>query len=414
MRHRRLFRRKRNRILIALSGVIFIYAFATSIMQYNLALVADNFSSTYTIFGILMGLPWLFSLLTDIPVGAIADRFGRKRTIVLGLLGLGTSGVLLYFSQDVFWLFLVLSIFGIFEGFLTVAGMASVIAASRDGEEHRFVGFYEGMSEMGYVIGSLAAGAVLVWVSWQSPFLIFSGFCYLAAIMAWRLIPDERKPHESFKHALTLVYTRDRIYFAEIKEFFSAGKVAYFISFFTILSGMWYEFLWAMEPVLIQENGISPFFGGLALSLFMVTLALFDYPIGAWMDKTQNRFISIVIGLFIGAVGIGVFALVDSILAILLVAIVTGIGMSFFDVGLDGLFDTFSDHHRRGYMTGVWQAAEDVGFIIGPVLGGVLADAFGLREAFVIFGTLFFLSSLWVLYERSTIKKYEHIPPMAG
>ncbi len=413
MRHRRLFRRKRSQILVALSGVIFIYAFATSIMQYNLALVADNFSSTYTIFGILMGLPWFFSLLTDIPVGALADRFGRKRTIILGLIGLGISGLLLYISHDIFWLFWVLSIFGIFEGFLTVAGMASVIAASRDGEEHRFIGFYEGTSEMGYVTGSLAAGAILVWVSWQSPFLIFSGFCFLAALLAWRFVPNDKGLQEPFEQAVGLVYTKDRIYFAEIREFFSVGKIAYIVGFFTILNGMWYEFLWAMEPVLIAENGVSPFFGGLALSFFMITLALFDYPIGAWMDKTQHRFFSIVIGLFIGAAGIAVFALAGSVITILLVAIVTGVGMSFFDVGLDGLFDTFSNHHRRGYMTGVWQAAEDVGFIIGPVIGGVLADIFGLRGSFVVFGALFFISSLWVFYEKSTIKKYENIAHIA-
>lgn len=409
MRHRRLFRlRRRNQALAALSGVIFIYAFATSIMQYNLALVADEFTPTYTIFGILMGLPWLFSLLTDIPVGALADRFGRKLTITLGLLGLGTSGVLLYFSQDVWWLFWVLSIFGVFEGFLTVAAMASIVAASRRGEEHHFIGFYEGSSELGYVLGSLAGGIILAWASSQTPFFIFSTFCYLAALFAWTVIPSDRKSHEPFWQALRDIYLKDHVYLAEIREFFSAGRLAYFIGFFTLLSGMWYEFLWAMEPILIKDMGLSPFFGGLALSLFMITLALFDYPIGLWMDKTQHRYASIVLGLFIGAIGIAIFAFTQNVASLLMVAVITGIGMSFFDVGLDGLFDSFSNNRRRGYMTGVWQAAEDVGFIIGPVFGGVIADIFGLRQAFLVFGALFLFSIIWVFFEKNTIGQYEY------
>lgn len=58
-------------------------------------------------------------------------------------------------------------------------------------------------------------------------------------------------------------------------------------------------------------------------------------------------------------------------------------------------------------MTGVWQSAEDIGFVLGPILGGILADALGLGGVFRLFGIIFLLSILWVLWERQTIRKYE-------
>lgn len=83
-------------------------------------------------------------------------------------------------------------------------------------------------------------------------------------------------------------------------------------------------------------------------------------------------------------------------------------GFIFFYIAVNGLFDSFSDHHRRGYMTGVWQSAEDMGFVIGPIFGGIIADFFGLRGAFLAFGILFLASALWVLRERKSIKRYEN------
>src|SRR3989344_9332430 len=121
---------KRGKTLLALSIVIFIYTLATSILQYNLALFTDALAASYTLFGFVMGLPWLFSLLTDMPTGALAERFGKKRTIVLGLLGLAASCLFFYFVSGLFQLFWGLVLFSVFEGFLTVAGMASVIAVS--------------------------------------------------------------------------------------------------------------------------------------------------------------------------------------------------------------------------------------------------------------------------------------------
>ena len=87
MRHIRLFRiQRRDKTLFALAAVILTYTFATSIMQYNLALFTDALAPTYTLFGIVMGLPWFFSLLTDMPTGAFADGVSRKYSVVLGFL----------------------------------------------------------------------------------------------------------------------------------------------------------------------------------------------------------------------------------------------------------------------------------------------------------------------------------------
>ena len=410
MRHLRLFRiQRRSKTLLALSAVILTYTFATSIMQYNLALFTDALASTYTLFGLIMGLPWFFSLLTDMPIGAFADRFGRKRTIVFGLLGLGASGILFYMVSGLLQLFWALVIFGIFEGFLTVAGMASVIATSPTGKENQFIGGYSSASALGYFIGPLAGGLAVAWFGDRTPFLIFGAVCFAAAIIAQIFIGKyNRHTRETFFRAIRNIFIKDHLYFAELKEFFSAGRLSVFVSFFMLLVGMWSEFIWAMEPLLVSSIHASPIIGGIILSAFVAPFALLDYPVGRWIDRTQKRFFSILFGLILGGSGIILFSFASHPYALILFAVLVSTGFVFFYVAVNGLFDSFSDHHRRGYMTGVWQSAEDIGFILGPIFGGIMADLFSLRGAFLVFGITFLLSILWVLRERKNIQQYEY------
>ncbi|HEY4523397.1 MAG TPA: MFS transporter [Candidatus Paceibacterota bacterium] len=416
MRHLRLFRvQKRGKTLLALSAVILTYAFATSIMQYNLALFTDALAPSYTLFGLVMGLPWFFSLLTDMPTGAFADRFGRKRTIVLGLLGLGASGILFYMVSGLLQLFWALVIFGTFEGFLTVAGMASVIAASPTGKENQFIGGYSSASAFGYFIGPLAGGLAVAWFGNRTPFLIFGAICFVAAVVAQIFIREYGyHVYETFFETIKNIFKKDRLYSAELREFFSAGRLSLFIVFFMLLVGMWSEFIWAMEPLFMNQLHTSPVIGGVILAAFVAPFTFLDYPVGRWIDRTQKRFFSILFGLILGGSAIILFSLTSHLYVLVLLAVLVSTGFVFFYIAVNGLFDSFSDHHRRGYMTGVWQSAEDIGFVLGPILGGVLADFFGLRGAFFVFGFTFLLSIFWVLWERKNIKKYERNYSDAG
>ena len=410
MRHLRLFRiQRRGKTLLALSAIILIYTFATSIMQYNLALFADSLAPTYTLFGLVMGLPWFFSLLTDMPIGAFADRFGRKRTIVLGLLGLGASGVIFYMVSGLLQLFWALVIFGMFEGFLTVAGMASVIATSPSGKENQFIGGYSSASAFGYFIGPLAGGLAVAWFGGRTPFLIFGTICFIAAAIAQIFIREyNHRAHETFFRTIRNIFIKDHLYSAELKEFFSVGRLSFFVGFFMLLVGMWSEFIWAMEPLFVNSIHTSPIIGGIILSAFVAPFALLDYPVGRWIDRTQKRFFSILFGLILGGSGIILFSFASHPYALVSLAVIVSTGFVFFYIAVNGLFDSFSDRHRRGYMTGVWQSAEDIGFVLGPIFGGIIADFLGLRGAFLIFGATFLISILWVLWEKENIQQYEY------
>lgn len=239
-------------------------------------------------------------------------------------------------------------------------------------------------------------------------FLFFGTICFVAAGVAYFFIREySHRPHETFLQAIINVIKKDRLYSAEIKEFFSVGRLAFFVGFFMLLIGMWSEFIWAMEPLFIDSLHASPILGGIILSAFVAPFALLDYPVGRWIDRTQKRFFSILFGLVMGGGGIVLFSFASHPYILIALAALVSVGFVFFYIAVNGLFDSFSDHHRRGYMTGVWQAAEDIGFVLGPIFGGLVADFVGLRGSFSGFGVVFLASIVWVLLERVNIRRYE-------
>lgn len=192
-----------------------------------------------------------------------------------------------------------------------------------------------------------------------------------------------------------------------MREFFSSGRVSWLIGSAVLLTGMWSEFIWAVEPVFVDRLGLSPITGGIVLAAFVAPFTMLDYPIGAWIDRTRKRFAAIFGGLVLGGVAMILFGLARSPLALIPLAGLVSAAYALFYVAVNGVFDSFSDRRRRGHVTGVWQAAEDIGYVLGPVAGGMIADAIGLSGAFVAFGLLFLLVSLWVGAMRKDIHRYE-------
>ena len=147
--------------------------------------------------------------------------------------------------------------------------------------------------------------------------------------------------------------------------------------------------------------------GGIILSAFVVPFVFLDYPLGRWLDRSQKRFVSILVGLLVGSAGMMMFSFATAPVFLGVLAGLTYAGFAFYYIAVNGIFDSLSDHHRRGYMTGVWQSAEDIGFVIGPIFGGVAADLFGLRGAFLSFSGLVILMFLLALVMRRDIRRYE-------
>ena len=63
-----------------------------------------------------------------------------------------------------------------------------------------------------------------------------------------------------------------------------------------------------------------------------------------------------------------------------------------------GLIGDILYKHKKGEFIGSVSVFSDLGYIIGPILGGLIAQFFGVRKIFLIAGIIFILSIIVALF----------------
>ena len=166
---------------IARTGALF--SVAPVLARERLALAADEI-------GLGLALGSLAGLAVTYPAGAVADRHGRKPVIVTAtvvtaasMLGFGLAATYGWFlAACIVW------------GAAAAAGGAAPAAYAADsappGMNAAAMSGYRMLSDMGYVLGPIALGALGDWGGLNAPFWVAAALLLLAAILFGRYAPS--------------------------------------------------------------------------------------------------------------------------------------------------------------------------------------------------------------------------------
>ncbi|MEV6596291.1 MFS transporter [Actinoplanes sp. NPDC051346] len=127
-------------------------------------------------------------------VGAAADRFGRKRMLLLGLVLFGAASLAAGLAQSTGQLIAARAGLGI-GGAMLVTGTLAVALQIFD-EEMRptAIGIWAAVSALGYAAGPPVGGLILAHFTWGAIFLLNLPVVALAAALTVALVPESRNP----------------------------------------------------------------------------------------------------------------------------------------------------------------------------------------------------------------------------
>jgi len=148
---------------------------------------------------------------------------------------------------------------------------------------------------------------------------------------------------------------------------------------------------WGLFPLLFASGGLGVADIGLLTAIYPAVWGLSQIGTGALSDRWGRKW-PIASGMWIQAIGIWLIAgatIVTSPFAVWVAGSgLLGLGTALVYPALLAAIGDRADPRWRASAVGVYRFWRDMGYAVGAVLSGVLADAFGLRAAIAVVGVL--------------------------
>ena len=205
--------RKKNKTILVIFFTVFLDLLGVGLIIPVLApLLLDNksgifppgadFGTRTVIFGVLLAIYSLSQFFSNPIVGALSDRYGRRKVLLYSLVGTIVGYAILTLGinySSLFLVFLGRILPGFSSGNLTIAysSLADVSDAKTKTKNFGLVGMAFGL---GFVIGPFVGGQlsnpnIVPWFSYDTPFMAAVLLAIINLILASKFFPETLKEH---------------------------------------------------------------------------------------------------------------------------------------------------------------------------------------------------------------------------
>jgi FSR family fosmidomycin resistance protein-like MFS transporter len=163
------------------------------------------------------------------------------------------------------------------------------------------------------------------------------------------------------------------------------GSTAFFFTYTHFSHDLCSGLLAALLPLIKADLALTYLQSGILLSAFSITGGLSQFP-GGWLGDRISRRIVIAIGL--GGVALSVMGvgLSTSYYQMLIILVIWGIFIGAYHPSANALMSGYFGVGKRGKVIALHMLGGSLGFAIGPVLGGLIADVLDWRFSFILLG----------------------------
>lgn len=147
-------------------------------------------------------------------------------------------------------------------------------------------------------------------------------------------------------------------------------------------------------PLYAREFSLNITMVGFIVTMFAASRAVMDIPSGRISDVFGRR-PTLIAGPILLAAGSFGCGLATDFWQLLICRAVQGAGSGLFTTAAMVMLADISTVTNRGFNMSVYQGFLWVGFGLGPFLGGLIGQHFGMRAVFHVYGVLSLLSAAW-------------------
>ena len=401
------FLRTRERLLMISILTVLVMA-GQGVIGPVLPLFAKEFGVGAATIGLTLSVFALARMILNVPLGLLSDRYGRRLLLVGGPLVTAAGMVGSGFAQDIVQLLAWRFVAGAGSAMYQTGTMIFLTDISTPENRARFIGTNQGALLLGVSIGPAIGGVLAEGFGLRAPFYVVGLAALVATAYAYLRLPETR-PHSPRTAdgpvepglALGLPAGRRRGWVGMVRSFdFMAVSAVTMATFFTRTASQQ-----TMVPLLANARlAMSPGVLGAVFTGMSVMNLLLIVPAALATDRLGRKRVIVPSGLVVAA-GLLLYAGAGGYAAFLLASAVFAFGSSIAGPAPAAYAADIAPEDARGLAMGLYRTSGDVGFVIGPPLLGLIADATSFGWALSVNALLMAAMALLFLFARETVRR---------
>jgi MFS family permease len=335
--------------------------------------------------------------LTNYLAGRLSDHFGRKHVLVVGWLVAAPVPFLLMWAPSWSWVLVANAFLGVSQGLTWSTTVIMKIDLAGPARRGLAMGFNEFAGYFAVAGSALATGFIAAQYGLRpEPFYLGIGFVAIGLLLSALAVREtkhhavaESRLHDALPAARTPtqreVFWRTTLLDKNLSSVSQAGLVN------NLNDGM----AWGLFPLFFAAAQMDLAQIGTLAAIYPGTWGVTQLLTGAWSDQVGRKWL-IACGMGVQAVGIAVVVLAGGFAGFATGAALLGIGTAMVYPTLLAAIGDVAHPSWRASAVGVYRLWRDLGYAIGALLAGLVADAFGLPAAIWAIAGLTFASGLVV------------------
>lgn len=392
------------RPILSASTVVF-FAYTGQFMAYPIIpfYVIRELNGTPIDIGLVLFVNLILAAIFSVPMGALSDRWGRKKVIFMGA-AIATIGyALLPFTESTFQLMIVFGLAGLGHsayGAGTVAYTSDIVTKKNAA---RGFGWTQISRNMSISIGPAIGGFLAAIFGLASAFFVCALFLLVGAIVTLVLIPskipgkldgsDSTQVTSSQKSGL-LKALKDYVIIALLMSTFGYS--------FAILAYRGFIPLFAESMQGTPIFGLAlPAYVGILFSVQAGASILARIPLAKYSDKTGRRSPFVIIGLLLTALAIFMIAGTKDVNLLIVWSALLGFASSMGPAAGAVILMERTGLKSRGATFGLNISSLYAGQAVGSIAMGGLVQAYGFETGFltvaallIAFSTIFLIAAM--------------------
>lgn len=381
--------------LIPLLVIVICVMMGMGLLAPVLSLYASSFNVSTTMVGMTITIFGLARLLVDIPAGTLSERYGRRTLLWSGPVILAFASFAAAITDSFTWLLVWRFVQGVGSALYMTAAMAAVADLSTPTTRGRTMALYQTALLTGTSLGPVVGGFAASTWGFTAPFWLFGIVSMLGAAVAFFGFSETLNRENSTEHTSKrghLTDLKDIQLLLTSREFLLITLISFAI-FFTRTAAKF-----ALIPLVgferFQMNSDT-----IGLALTIATLVNFlALPIAGSMMDRYGRKIAIIPAQIACAIALFLFAWAPAPVFFWIAMVIIGVAMGISSPAAAAYAADVAPQAKFGPAMGLLRAISDLGFMVGPIVVGAVADLTSLgyggglifNAILVVLLTLFF------------------------